>query len=321
MKPNNKDDIRTLKSKHKIEIVMQETGERFEVDKAKPDQWRGMVTPGLVVDIRRQVYEIVKPGMDTETGDVLTWLQSRFNWSFAMAITYLKKRPADPKSETQPEKKKAEIIRKDEDEIKPLDEWQKNALLLAGEKMRKYFSWSWLSLALYMPETRIEPTHAPRETHCGRCGGKIKWRFEKTSKPVFISGNKCFELVHEGPIPPKAYSIKRRIDYSGMGLEGSNELKEVYDEANLSEALQKKISLAIADSFDALLSVTGALFVEEEEGIVCEACAWLEYDFQQALALCERSARRREDTEDEEQRQRNREEAAREREREAEETP
>ena len=305
----NKDDIRLLKAKHRLELVMQETGERFEADKAKPDQWRSMITPGLVVDIRRQSYEINKPGMDTEAGDVLTWLQSRFNWSFAMAIMYLKKRPADPKGETQPAKKINPIIRKDEDEVKPLDAWQEKALLIGGERMRKYFSWDWLSLALYVPETRIEPTHAPDETRCGRCNERINWHIEKTFKPVFISGNQCFERVHEGPIPLRAYSIKRRIDYAGLGLEGSKELKDVYAEADLSEALQKKITLAIADSFDALLEVTGALFVEEEDGIVCTKCAWREYDFQVAIGLCKRSARKRKDAEYEEQRQRDREEA------------
>ena len=318
----NKDDIRLLKSKSRLELVMQETGERFEVDKANPDLWRSGVTPGLTVNIGRQMYEIKKPGMDTEAGDVLTWLQSRFNWSFAMAIMYLKKRPADPKSETQPSKKINPIIREgeDEDEVKPLDAWQEKALLIGGERMRKYFSWSWLSLAMYMPETRIEPTHAPNETRCGRCNERIDWHIEKTLKPVFISGNQCFERVHEGPIPTRAYSIKRRIDCSSLGIEGSKELKDLYAEANLSEALQKRITMSIANSFDALLEVTGALFVEEEDGIVCTKCAWREYDFQVAIALCERSARRRNDAEYEEQHQRDREEA-RERECEAKEAP
>lgn len=103
----NKDDIRILKSKHRLELVMQETGESFNVDAAKPDQWHGTITHGLTVDIRRQAYEFKKPGMDIEAGDVLTWLQRRFNWSFAMAINYLKKRPADPKRETQPAKVKS----------------------------------------------------------------------------------------------------------------------------------------------------------------------------------------------------------------------
>jgi hypothetical protein len=300
----NKDDIRLLKSKHRLELVMQEAGESFEVDAKNTDQWRGVVTPGLTVDIRRQMYEIKTPGADTEAGDVLTWLQSRFNWSFAMAITYLKKRAPDPKRETQPAKIeiKSKVIRKDEDEVKPLDSWQEKALLIGGERIRKYFSWSWLSLAMYMPETRIEPTHAPEITHCPQCGERINWYFEKTSEPVFIYGNNCFERVHEGAIPVIAYSIKRRIDLSNLGMEDSKELKEVFDEAKLSDALQKKITWAIASPFDGLLDMAGALFVEEEDGVVCKKCAWKEYDFQIALDLCKISARRREDAERERER-------------------
>ena len=303
----NKEDIRVLKSKHRMELVMQEAGEIFEVDAAKSDLWRG--ARGLTVDIRRQLYEIKKPGTEPEAGDVLTWLQSRFNWSVAMAITYLKKRPSDPKRNPQPAKKINQIMRNDEGEIKPLDTWQENALLIGGEKMRKYFSWSWLSLALYMPETRIEPTHAPRETLCGRCNERINWHFEKTEVRADGYNFPAWKLAHIGPIPQIAYSIKRRIDYSGFGLEGSKELKEVYDEAKLSEALQKKINWAIANSFDSLLDVTGALFLEEEDGIVCKECAWQEYDFQIALDMCEKSARRRDEAEAEEQRQRDREES------------
>jgi hypothetical protein len=317
----NKDDIRALKSKHRLELVMQETGESFEVDAANSDLWHGTITQGLTVDIRRQTYEIKKPGTDTETGDVLTWLQSRFNWSFAMAITYLKKRPSDPKSETQPAKKINQIIRKNEDEVKPLDTWQENALLIGGERIRKYFSWSWLSLAMYLPETRIEPTHAPEITHCPQCDERINWHFEKTEYRADEYDFVAFKREHIGSIPVIAYSIKRRIDYSGLGLEGSNELKEVFDEAKLSEALQKKINWAIANSFDSLIDVTGALFVEEEDGIVCAKCAWREYDFQIALELCRKSAYSREKVEAEEQRQRDREAAmiaGREREREQE---
>lgn len=303
----NKEDIRLLKSKHRLELVMQETGESFEVDAAKSDLWHGTITHGLTVDIRRQMYEIKKPGADTEAGDVLTWLQSRFSWSFAMAITYLKKRPSDPKRETQPAKKINQIIRNDEDEVKPLDTWQEKALLIGGERIRKYFSWSWLSLAMYMPETRIEPTHAPEITHCPRCDERINWYFEKTEYRSDEYNFPAWKREHIGSIPVIAYSIKRRIDYSGLGLEGSKELKEVYDEAKLSEDQQKKINWAIANSFDSLLDVTGALFVEEEDGVVCAKCAWREYDFQIALDLCKKSARRREDAEDEEQRQRDRE--------------
>lgn len=295
----NKEDIQLLKSKHRLELVMQETGESFEVDSANSDLWHSTIAPGLTVDIHRQRYEIKKPGADTETGDVLTWLKSRFNWSFVMAITYLKKRPSDSKRETQPAKKMNRIIRNAEDEVKSLDTWQERALLIGGQRMQKYFLWSWLSLALYMPETRIEPTHAPEITRCGQCDERITWHIEKTRRPIHISGNDCFELVHEGPIPTKAYSIKRKISISDLGLEGSTELKAVYDAAKLSEDLQKKITWTIANSFDGLIDVAGALFVEEEDGVVCEKCAWREYDFQIALDLCKKSAWIREQAESE----------------------
>lgn len=317
----NKEDIRVLKSKHRLELVLQEAGEVFEVDAEHSDQWHGKITPGLTVDIRRQLYEIKKPGMDAETGDVLTWLQRHYTWKFAMAIRFLQNRAPDPKQKTQPAKSKAKIIRNDEDESKPLDQWQERALQIGGEGIREYFSWSWLSLAMYMPETRIEPTHAPEITHCQKCDERINWHFEKTERTVYISGNICFKYVHEGEIPTLAYSIKRKIDLSVLWMEGSRELKEFFDEAKLSEALQEKITGAIASPFDGLLEVAGALFVEEEDGVVCKKCAWAEYDFQIALALCKTSAYRREEVEAEEQRQRDHEAAIiarREREREEE---
>lgn len=118
MKTNKrKEDIRALKAKHCIELVMQEAGERFEIDSANPDQWRSLVTPGLIVDIRRQMYELSRPGMEIESGDVIAWLRRRFSWSFTMAIDYLKKRAPDPKSKTQPakiEKRKSKQIQQND---------------------------------------------------------------------------------------------------------------------------------------------------------------------------------------------------------------
>ena len=315
----NKEDIRLLKSKHRLELVMQEAGESFEVDAEHSNQWRSKLTTGLTVDIHRQMYEFSRPGMDTETGDVIAWLRRRYAWDFGKAIKFLQNRTPDPKQETHPAKVvvKSQRIRNDELEEKPLDQWQERALKIGGERMRNYFPWSWLSLAMYMPETRIEPTHAPEITTCPQCGNRIDWYFEKTERLVRVSGNTCFEHEHIGPIPVLAYSIKRKIDISYLGMEGSQELKEFFDEAKLSEALQKKITRAIAGQFDGLLEVAGALFVEEEDGVVCAKCAWLEYDFQIALALCKTSARCREKEKYEEERKRDHEsriEAARERE-------
>lgn len=299
----NKDDIRALKSKHRLELVMQETGEIFEVDESKPDLWHGTITRGLTVDIRRQLYEIKTPGMDTKANqDVIAWLMRRYTWTFPQAKRFLENRAVDPKQKTQPAKSKAKIIRNDEDESKPLDQWQERALKIGGERIRKYFSWRWLSLAMYMPETRIEPTHAPEITHCPQCDERINWHFEKTSYRADEGQNVCFRRAHIGSIPVIAYSIKRRMSVSSYGLEGSKELEAVFEEAKINEVLQKKIVWAIGNSFDSLITEAGALFVEDEDGVVCAKCAWKEYDFQIALDLCKISARRREQSESEERR-------------------
>jgi len=178
----NKDDIRALKSKHRLELVMQEAGESFEVDAAKPDQWHSKKTPSLIVDIRRQVYEIKKPGTDIESGDVFTWLQRRYAWTFGMAIKFLQKRAPDPKQKTEPVKTqiKSQIIRDDEDEAKPLDKWQERALQIGGEKMRKYFSKSWWDIATTMQyeDHRFMPIIALDVDECVSCGEEFNWREE-----------------------------------------------------------------------------------------------------------------------------------------------
>lgn len=161
----NKEDIRVLKSKHRLELVMQEAGEVFEVDAEHSDQWHSKTTPGLTVDIRRRLYEIKKPGMDSETGDVLAWLQRRYGWSFGMAVKFLQSCPPDPKSETQPAqvakaKKKVmplsseyvikTVLNKDpitgrqdygiEYRYDLMDDLQRRALDAAGDWVIKYFT-------------------------------------------------------------------------------------------------------------------------------------------------------------------------------------
>jgi len=299
----NKDDIRLLKSKHRLELVMQETGESFEVDAAKPDLWHSTLTPGLTVDIRRQLYEIKKAALESEAGDVFKWLQRRYSWTFGMAVKFLQKRAPDPKQAAQPTQKKTHVIFNTEDEIKPLDKWQERALEIGGERIRKYFSWSFWNLVLYMPEIRIEPTHAPEITTCPRCGERLTWHFEKQTRVLNIDGHAVYQREHSGPIPTIAYSIKQRLKVSDLGIEGSQELKSVFEEAQVNTALQKKIILLIANSFDGLITEIGACFVEEEDGVVCAKCAWKEYDFQEALELCKTSAQRRADEEAKEQEQ------------------
>src|SRR5689334_18308685 len=117
----NKDDIRALKTKHRLELVMQEAGEIFEANPANAEQWVSRSTPGLTVDILRQIYEIKFPGKD-ESGDVIAWLKRRYSWTFGMAVKFLQKRPADPKrQEVSPaaKPKKSKPVQSVEAQTKP----------------------------------------------------------------------------------------------------------------------------------------------------------------------------------------------------------
>lgn len=293
MKTNNRispEEKKELKARHRLECVMQESGERFEADSKRPNLWRSLNTPGLVVDVDRQTFKITS-GRDTiESGDVIAWLIYRNGWTFPQALRFLQKRRPDPKRVETPRPAKAEALQNavDEDEPKPLDRWQEKALEIAGERIREYFSWTWYSLLTYLEETRIEPTHAPGETICPRCEERIDWQMEK----VEIQVEHGYRLKHVGPIPVIAYSIKHRLKAEDFGVES-----------------------------DELIEALRGVFVEEEDGVICQACAWREYDFQIALELVKKSAWKRSEEESEKQRKRDREawlEADAEREREQE---
>lgn len=299
-------DIRALKAKHRLELVMQETGERFEDDLKNPDIWRSVSTAGLSVDIRRQLFQINKPGSDAESGDVIAWLQRRYSWAFTNAIKYLQQRTPDPKQKKRPTKAEpSPKLAGFEDAPKPLDKWQEEALLIAGERIRPYFSWSWVNLVLHVPETRIEPTHAPEITACPQCGENLNWRFEKILCPANDQPLGTYRFEHADVIPVIAYSIKRRLQANALGLKAR--LAEVFEEAGASEALQKMIVKNIESILDDLMTDAGTLFVEEEDGVICRKCAWKELDFQRALVLCQKSAQQREEKEVEERKEQEKE--------------
>ena len=278
----NKEDIRALKSKHRLELVMQETGEVLEVSPANAEQWLSKSTPGLIVDIRRQIYEIKFPGKD-ESGDVIAWLERRYSWTFGMAVKFLQKRQGDPKGQALQfavKPKKSKVTASIEDETKPVDHLQEKALQLAGERIREYFSWSYWDLVIFRvrEEIRIEPSHVPEITHCQRCDERLDWISASESNFVQVSVAHGHKLQRSGSIPVIAYSIRRPLKISDLGSSGKE----------------------FEDAFNQLAVELGALFVED--GVVCVKCAWKEFDFRNALSLCERSARAREQTEEEEQR-------------------
>lgn len=279
MKTKAKIDTRALKAKHRLELVMQEMGERFETDAAKPELWRGKVTPGLAVDTRRQTWEITRPGLE-KAGDVIAWLRERYSWSFTQAVRFLQNRPPDPIPTEAAQPAKVETIqapRKDE-ETQPLDRWQQKALEVAGERIRRYFSWSWYSLAMCLEETRLEAVHAPSVTICPRCESRIDWQIEKAKIPVNEPGlHGAYRRGHVGAIPILAYSVKHPLKPWDFDIE----------DESISEALS-------------------GLWVEEEDGVICAECAWREYDLQTALELVKTSAYWREDAEAKERQERDR---------------
>jgi hypothetical protein len=269
----NKDDIRALKNKHRLELVMRETGEVLEASTDNSEHWLSKTTPGLIVDVRRQIYEIKLPGKD-EWGDVITWLKRRYSWTFGMAVKFLQKRPADPKRQDRPQSKrskKSKAVPSIEDEIRAADRFQEKALEIGGEKIRRYFSWSEWDFVLYRvrEEIRIEPTIAPQIAECQRCNKKFDWLGELERGMEQVSVQHGYKLQHVGPLPIIAYSIKRPLKTSDLGLLGHDEIKD-----------------AVNDIVEAL----GNAFVEDDDGIVCVECALMEIRFQLALSLCERSA-------------------------------
>ena len=201
-----KEEIRALKKKHLLELVMQEAGEVFEVNPANPDQWQSTITPGLFVDIRRQIYEIKLPGKD-ESGDLFEWLKRRYSWTFGMVINFLQKRPADPKTKEpikSTKKTKVKINLNDEwkmvshiytDPItgsksygikynrEAMDELQKKAFEIADEWILDYFSkpsYELFSEIIEFPH-RFKRTVDFDIEECANCETPFNWSNAETS--------------------------------------------------------------------------------------------------------------------------------------------
>lgn len=176
----SKDKINALKANHRIEDIMREAGEAFEIDANNPDLWHGTITKGLTVNIRRQTYELNRPGLEVESGDLIAWLKHRNAWTFGMVIRFLQNYKPDPNKQgrqptsTQPAarakagklKQYAHYFEREEPiteaneaglydhgvgyrdgktyhyyKLKPCDHLQESALEFVGEEMREFFTW------------------------------------------------------------------------------------------------------------------------------------------------------------------------------------
>lgn len=305
----NKEDIRVLKSKHRLELVMQAAGEVFEVAAGNSDLWRSTSTPGLTVDIRRQLYEIKKPGMDAETGDVLTWLQVRYSWSFAMALKFLQNRAPDP-MQAQP----IPIV-KTKNKVMPLsneyivrtviytdpitgrqdcgidyrydlmDDLQKRAIQILENAHLKpdwiidYFSKSSVDVWFEMQKrphrfTRIEDVGINK---CGRCGTPFNWDLRDTY----------------------ACAVQKEINIE-LDFDEVKKLNDAFGEIVVN-AKEYMLGGFYLDSF--------WIIGDDDDDILCPDCAFKARKRYEALRLCLRSARRREESAAEEQRQLERERA------------
>lgn len=202
-----KEEKTALKRRHRIEMVMQEAGERFEVDKTDPNTWRAVTRPGLTVNTRAQTFTLSRPGMEFKSGDVITWVMFVFRLSFPQAMSYLQSRQGDPIQETPPLKIEAvkkpappkpsgyyiesETRRADLEEtglysqgagyrdghtyfyylLKPVDRLQEEALEIGGESMREFFTWKVHELDAFMGDLpkRFKPVEDAEASYCDEC--------------------------------------------------------------------------------------------------------------------------------------------------------
>ena len=217
-------DTRGLKAKHHLEKVMQELGEKFQ---ANGEYWDSQTTPGLRVYLNQQAYEYQRPGMDKESGDVISWLRHRFNWSFKQTITYLKKRKPDPASDefrrapnrevrslvetfqattllsefSDPEKEASGLYEEcvaclDGKThhyylLKPVDALQERALEIGGEKIRDLFTWTSKEILLEkeLQPSRFIPVQDMDISTCDECGNPLEWWWKQ--KPHYVHQEKA----------------------------------------------------------------------------------------------------------------------------------
>ena len=195
---------------HHIENVMQELGETF--NKSNPEKWIGLVTPGLMVNIGKGTFELMRGGK-TFSGDLYDWLSKVKGYSFTAPIgkpsisRLLSNRKPDPKRKTQSAKitksKQNQIQQNDyeiiaHDYIHPItgirsyagsynyeimDEYQQRAIELVKDKwVTKYFASSSDSLYYLMRDYphRFKQTIDFSIEKCAHCETRFNWQSSNT---------------------------------------------------------------------------------------------------------------------------------------------
>lgn len=229
----NKTDLRALKASHRLEMVMIDTGEKFETG---PKEWRSVTLSGLVVNLDRQTYRIERSGKPDEEGDVFTWLQMRYGWPFGLAVRYLVNRTPDAPRETglQSEAKETVPVQKPiptvADGKEPADHWQRKALMLAGDDIRHWFAAasSQIMDSMVVTPSRFLALVDAWVNGCEECGAEFDW-----SKPETI----CYLVQY--------------ADYGGMDMPDEERQVFFLDNQGLTgfvcnECKQEKVNYFLA---------------------------------------------------------------------------
>lgn len=240
-----REEKNALKRRHRIEMVMQEAGERFEVDKTDPQTWRAVTRPGLTVNTRTQTFTLSRPGMEFKSGDVITWVMFAFRLSFPQGMSYLQSRKADPIQEAPPlksddAKKTAppkpsrhyienETYRTDLEEtglydrgagyrdgrsyyyyiLKPVDRLQEEALEVGGEGMREFFTWKVHELEAFMGDLpkRFKPVEDAEVLYCDECEEPISRSVPQTHYAPRASARRLQPVVYEYALWGEHFSV------------------------------------------------------------------------------------------------------------------
>lgn len=206
-------DLQQLKSRHRLELVMKETGEVFS---ESGHVWKSTQTGGLMVDLEKQSWRL-ESGVG---GDVFEWLKYRYGWTFAMCLRYLQARRADgyslalvsvAKPAEPPRPVKAESVRGE-----PADRWQKKALDLAGDEIRALFSPHVTAGEIMRARLAIPARFLPMVDflagECVECGYEFDWL-----KP----GEVCY--------------LEERFHYGGEDVPEDERVLFFLDNGNLSD--------------------------------------------------------------------------------------
>lgn len=175
-------EIQSIKGKHRLELVMADTGEKFSpgIDR----QAKSLTTPGLMVDLDRQIWRIAIPGQDEKSGDVFDWLTKRYGWSFRMALRYLENRAPDFVNVVSGDDhrgvskaSKADFSKGLQEEAPLADKWQEKAVSLWGNEIRVFFSKSSFEILniLSSQPARFFSLVDMAIDECAECGKEIDW--------------------------------------------------------------------------------------------------------------------------------------------------